>query len=95
MSEKILTKRFEIPGYRGTLEEYEATGGYQAIAKALKEHTPASLIDLVRRSGLRGRGARVSLPASSGGLCLRVRSCPSISSVMPMRASLGHSRIGN
>jgi NADH-quinone oxidoreductase subunit F len=56
MSEKILTKRFEIPGYCGTLEEYEATGGYQAIAKALKEHTPASLIELVKRSGLRGRG---------------------------------------
>ncbi len=56
MSEKILTKRFEISGYGGTLEEYVATGGYQAIAKALKEHTPASLIELVRRSGLRGRG---------------------------------------
>jgi NADH-quinone oxidoreductase subunit F len=56
MSEKILTKRFDIPGYRGTLEEYEAAGGYQAIAKVLKEHTPASLIELVKRSGLRGRG---------------------------------------
>ena len=56
MSEKILTKRFEISGYRGTLEEYEATGGYQAIAKALKEHTPASLTEMVKRSGLRGRG---------------------------------------
>ncbi|CBE69769.1 MAG: NADH-quinone oxidoreductase subunit NuoF [Candidatus Methylomirabilis oxygeniifera] len=56
MSEKILTKRFEIPGYRGTLDEYEATGGYQAIAKVLKEHTPTSLIELVKRSGLRGRG---------------------------------------
>jgi len=56
MSEKILTKRFEIPGYRGSLTEYEVTGGYQAIAKALKEHTPASLIELVKRSGLRGRG---------------------------------------
>ena len=56
MSEKILTKRFEIPGYRGTLDEYEASGGYQAIAKVLKEHTPASLIEMVKRSGLRGRG---------------------------------------
>lgn len=56
MSEKILTKRFDSPGYRGTLAEYEATGGYRAIAKALREHTPASLIDLVKRSGLRGRG---------------------------------------
>ena len=56
MSEKILTKRFEISGYRGTLEEYEATGGYQAIAKALTEHTPASLTEMVKRSGLRGRG---------------------------------------
>jgi len=56
MSEKVLTKRFEDSGYRGTIEEYLATGGYQAIAKALQEHTPASLIDLVKQSGLRGRG---------------------------------------
>jgi len=56
MSEKVLTKRFEISGYRGTIEEYLATGGYQAIPRALKEHSPESLIDLVRRSGLRGRG---------------------------------------
>ncbi|MGH7410239.1 MAG: NADH-quinone oxidoreductase subunit NuoF [Candidatus Methylomirabilis sp.] len=56
MSEKILTKRFEIPGYGGAIEEYLATGGYRAIAKALKEHTAASLVDLVKRSGLRGRG---------------------------------------
>ncbi len=56
MSEKILTKRLENPGYGGMIEEYLATGGYQAIAKTLKEHAPASLIELVRRSGLRGRG---------------------------------------
>src|SRR3989337_3800060 len=56
MSEKVLTKRFESLGYRGTIEEYLATGGYQAIPRALKEHSPESLIDLVRRSGLRGRG---------------------------------------
>ncbi len=56
MSVKILTKRFEIPGYRGTIGDYLDAGGYQALPLALDEHTPASLMELVRQSGLRGRG---------------------------------------
>ncbi len=38
-----------------TLEAYTASGGYSALAKALTM-TPAELIDLVKESGLRGRG---------------------------------------
>jgi NADH-quinone oxidoreductase subunit F len=56
MRERILTKRFEIPGYRGTIGEYLSTGGYRALPKAFKEFSPEGVIDLVRRSGLRGRG---------------------------------------
>jgi len=54
--EKILTRYKDIPDYTGTLDAYVAHGGYQALPKALREFAPADLIDLVKRSGLRGRG---------------------------------------
>jgi bidirectional [NiFe] hydrogenase diaphorase subunit len=38
------------------IEEYIAVGGYQALAKALYEMTPAGVVDEISRSGLRGRG---------------------------------------
>jgi len=38
------------------IEEYIATGGYQAIATALSEMTPEGVIEEISRSGLRGRG---------------------------------------
>ncbi len=38
------------------IEEYIATGGYQALGKALSEMTPEEVIDVMKRSGLRGRG---------------------------------------
>jgi NADH-quinone oxidoreductase subunit F len=54
--ERILTRYQEIPNYTGTIEEYVAHGGYQALPKALKEMRPADLVEAVKRSGLRGRG---------------------------------------
>ena len=38
------------------IEEYVARDGYQALAKVLTELKPEEVIDLVKRSGLRGRG---------------------------------------
>ena len=38
------------------IEEYIAEEGYAALAKALKEHDPISLLNEVKESGLRGRG---------------------------------------
>ncbi len=38
------------------IEEYIATGGYEAIAKVLKEMTPEDVIEEIKVSGLRGRG---------------------------------------
>ncbi len=38
------------------IEEYIANGGYQAIGKALTQMTPQQVIDVVKASGLRGRG---------------------------------------
>jgi NADH-quinone oxidoreductase subunit F len=54
--ERVLTRYQEIPGYGGTLREYVAHGGYQALPKVLKEMAPAQVVDSVKRSGLRGRG---------------------------------------
>lgn len=38
------------------IEEYIALGGYEAFGKALTEMKPEDAIDVVKRSGLRGRG---------------------------------------
>ncbi len=38
------------------IEEYIARDGYQALARALLELTPEETLDIVKRSGLRGRG---------------------------------------
>ncbi len=39
-----------------SIDEYIASGGYAALAKALFDMTPQDVIDEVSRSGLRGRG---------------------------------------
>lgn len=54
MFEPILLKRASLPRSE-TIEVYLENGGYQALPKAL-EMKPAELIDLVKRSKLRGRG---------------------------------------
>ncbi len=53
---RVLTRYQEIPGYGGSLREYQAHGGYQALPRVLKEMTPAQVVEAVKRSGLRGRG---------------------------------------
>jgi NADH-quinone oxidoreductase subunit F len=55
MSNKILTKNMHIPKLTD-IEVYQSVGGYQALRKTLREHAPADVIDIVKKSGLRGRG---------------------------------------
>jgi len=38
------------------LDHYLAVGGYASLAKALFDHSPESIIDQIKASGLRGRG---------------------------------------
>lgn len=38
------------------IEVYESLGGYAGLKKALRELKPADIIDIVKKSGLRGRG---------------------------------------
>jgi NADH-quinone oxidoreductase subunit F len=55
MMEKILFKYIDVPD-QYKIETYIGNGGYQALPKALKEYSPHDLIEMVKKSGLRGRG---------------------------------------
>jgi len=55
MFEKVLTRNCGLPRSE-TIDVYMASGGYQALRKALREYTPEQLIEIVTASGLRGRG---------------------------------------
>src|SRR5207245_9179357 len=54
--ELLLLKNMSQPGYTGSLADYERAGGYQALRKALGKIAPADIIEVVKKSGLRGRG---------------------------------------
>ncbi|HEV3262831.1 MAG TPA: NADH-quinone oxidoreductase subunit NuoF [Gemmataceae bacterium] len=53
--EPVLLRRVGKPD-SPSLEGYRADGGYRALAKAVHDMTPAKVIDVVKDSGLRGRG---------------------------------------
>jgi len=55
VTEKILFRNMGIPN-SWEIDVYESRGGYDGLKKALKEHTPAEVIEIVKASGLRGRG---------------------------------------
>jgi NADH-quinone oxidoreductase subunit F len=55
MFEPVLTQNIHLPDSE-KIGVYTAHGGYEAARTALLEFTPEGLIDLVKRSGLRGRG---------------------------------------
>lgn len=55
MTTKILTKNLHVANLQ-QIGVYESLGGYQGLAKALREYKPDEVTDIVKRSGLRGRG---------------------------------------
>lgn len=55
MGRKILLDKIDIPGIKA-FDVYRSNGGYKSVEKALKQMTPAEVIDEVKKSGLRGRG---------------------------------------
>ena len=55
MPEQVLFQNRQ-PDRPATLDEYRQNGGYQALGKVLKKHSPRQLAELVKDSGLRGRG---------------------------------------
>jgi len=69
--EKVISAKKEVPFYQKqvkvalancgyidpeSLDEYIATGGYEALGTVLTQMTPLEAIELVKASGLRGRG---------------------------------------
>ncbi len=55
MAELIVTKNIDIVGI-DRIEVYRQYNGYVALEKALKEYQPDQLVEMVKASGLRGRG---------------------------------------
>jgi NADH-quinone oxidoreductase subunit F len=55
MFEKILTRNIDVPNIT-RIDVYESLGGYQGLRKALRELNPAEVTEIVKKSGLRGRG---------------------------------------
>lgn len=53
--ERVLTRNVGREGSQ-SIETYEASGGYQALRKALSSLSPDQIVEEVKRSGLRGRG---------------------------------------
>lgn len=52
---RVLMAHGNTPG-QSTIATYESNGGYQAIKKAIPSIKPEELIEMVKASGLRGRG---------------------------------------
>ncbi|MCE5317807.1 MAG: NADH-quinone oxidoreductase subunit NuoF [Parachlamydia sp.] len=52
---RVLTAHIDKPGQE-KIETYEQNGGYQAVRKAIPHIAPADLTEMVKQSGLRGRG---------------------------------------
>lgn len=55
-SERPLTQFIQLDKGPRSLPEYEATGGYEALKKALREMAPTKVTQVVTESKLRGRG---------------------------------------
>ena len=55
MATKILTEYINVPGIE-TFEVYRKQGGYTAVEKAVKTMTPESIVEEVKKAGVRGRG---------------------------------------
>src|SRR6202789_3428662 len=51
----VISQRFGIPNSR-SIDVYLQTEGYKALEKALKQMTPETIIDEMKKSSLRGRG---------------------------------------
>jgi NADH-quinone oxidoreductase subunit F len=54
-SKKLLLEHIDVPGIN-TYEVYRQKGGYASVEKALKSMTPETIVEEVKKSGLRGRG---------------------------------------
>ena len=54
--ERPLTEHIRTYGEPLSLRDYEKLGGYQSVHKVLRDMTPLNAVEMVKSSGLRGRG---------------------------------------
>ena len=54
--ERPLTEHIKSDGSTLSLKEYEKTGGYSALRKALKANSPKDVQTVVKEANLKGRG---------------------------------------
>ncbi|MFX8079078.1 NADH-quinone oxidoreductase subunit F, partial [Acinetobacter baumannii] len=55
MGVKLLLDKAHVEGIR-YFETYRREGGYRSVEKALKQMSPETIVEEVKKSGLRGRG---------------------------------------
>src|SRR3954466_15838233 len=55
MARKLLLANMNVPGIN-SYDVYRANGGYASVEKAIKTMSPESIVEEVKKSGLRGRG---------------------------------------
>ena len=55
MAIKLLLEKAHVENIR-LYEVYRREGGYRSVEKALKTMSPETIVEEVKRSGLRGRG---------------------------------------
>ncbi len=55
MGKKLLLQHIDVPGIQ-TYDVYRKNGGYRSVEKALEQKNPDSIVEEVKKSGLRGRG---------------------------------------
>ena len=55
MSKKLLLEKAHVENIR-LYDVYRREGGYRSVEKALKTMNPESIVEEVKKSGLRGRG---------------------------------------
>jgi len=70
-----------------SIKGYISVDGFTALEKALFEMTPAEIVDEVKESNLRGRGAAASRPATSGHPARARRNIRTTSSATATRAT--------
>ena len=87
----VLTKFVREP-HAYTLDFYLAHEGYEGLRKAL-EMTPAQVIDLVKASGLKGRGGAGFPAGMKWQFVVKDRPARNTSSATRTRASRAPSRI--
>src|ERR1700676_3429263 len=54
-AELVITKNLHIPGI-DTLDVYRQHGGYESLAKALNQYQADDIVEMIKQSGVRGRG---------------------------------------